>query len=143
MDIFFLTMGRHATKIYEKLENAICVEHDLTLMEMDILLFLANNPQYVTAKDIVNYRMIAKSHVSISVENLLKKGLLTKTSNQKRNIPLALTPQGLVIAKEGQQMQETFQNIYMEGFNEEDSKKLEEFHQRISENLLRAYEELK
>ena len=54
-------------KLYTRMELEVCARHGLTRLETDILLFLANNPAYDTAKDIVEVRMIAKSHVSASI----------------------------------------------------------------------------
>ena len=64
-------------KLYTRMELEVCARHGLTRLETDILLFLANNPAYDTAKDIVDVRMIAKSHVSASIETLLAKRLIS------------------------------------------------------------------
>lgn len=141
MDVSFLNMSKYARKVYEKLESSVCRNYDLTLIEMDILLFLANNPEYVTAQDIVEVRMLAKSHVSTSVDHLIKTGFLSKSSAQKRNIPLALTSRGLEAAKAGQMMQVTFSEILKGGFEEEEMEQLQKFHERITKNLLQAYEQ--
>ena len=41
---------------YHKAMQPICEETDLPPMAMDILMFLSNNPEYNTAKDICKYR---------------------------------------------------------------------------------------
>lgn len=143
MNTTFLTMSRYSRKVYEQLESAACSDYGLTLMEMDILLFLANNPEYVTAQDIVEYRMLAKSHVSISVDRLLKRGFLIKASAQKRNIPLALTPEGMKAVEAGRKMQALFQEILIDGFDEEEAAQLQDFQRRISKNLMDAYKRYK
>lgn len=143
MNTTFLTMSRYSRKVYEQLESAACSDYGLTLVEMDILLFLANNPEYVTAQDIVEYRMLAKSHVSISVDRLLKRGFLIKTSAQKRNIPLALTPEGMKAVEAGRKMQALFQEILIDGFDEEEAAQLQDFQRRISKNLMDAYKRYK
>lgn len=143
MNTTFLTMSRYSRKVYEQLESAACSDYGLTLVEMDILLFLANNPEYVTAQDIVEYRMLAKSHVSISVDRLLKRGFLIKASAQKRNIPLALTPEGMKAVEAGRKMQTLFQEILIDGFDEEEAAQLQDFQRRISKNLMDAYKRYK
>ena len=40
-------------KIYDQSLEPVCKKYQLTRMELDILLFLANNPGYDTAKDII------------------------------------------------------------------------------------------
>ena len=50
--------------VYAKCVGKICETHAITRMELDILLFLANNPCFDTATDIVENRFLSKSHVS-------------------------------------------------------------------------------
>ena len=47
-------------------------------MELDILLFLSNNPLFDTAADIVEVRCLSKSQVSVSIKLLEEKGYLKK-----------------------------------------------------------------
>ena len=59
---YFDTMAR-AQKGYARLLEPICKKWDLTRNELDVMLFLANNPDYDRAADIVTNRGLAKSHV--------------------------------------------------------------------------------
>ena len=56
--------------------RCICEKYELTYMEFTVLMFLANNPQYDTATQIVRYRHLAKSHVSVSIRSLQERGLI-------------------------------------------------------------------
>ena len=56
--------------LYSKCVGEICVWHGITRMELDILLFLANNPCFDTATEIVEIRYLSKSQVSSSVKLL-------------------------------------------------------------------------
>ena len=47
-------------------------------MELDILLFLANNPSFDTATDIIEVRYLSKSQVSFSIKLLEQWGYLRK-----------------------------------------------------------------
>ena len=49
---------------YRTCTKEVCQNYDLTQMEFDILMFLANNPQFDTAAEIVRIRKLTKSHVS-------------------------------------------------------------------------------
>ena len=71
---YFDTMAR-AQKGYARLLEPICKKWELTRNELDVMLFLANNPDYDRAVDIVNHRGLAKSHVSMSVTSLENRGL--------------------------------------------------------------------
>ena len=59
---------------YAQCVKPVCEAHGLTRMEFDILLFLANNPVYDTAADIVRIRMLTKSHVSGALKRLETDG---------------------------------------------------------------------
>lgn len=45
----------------------------LNRMELDVLLFLANNPEQDTAAAMVRLRGLSKSHVSAAVEELVRQ----------------------------------------------------------------------
>ena len=80
--------------IRKKLEP-VCSEYSLTRMEMNILLFLANNPAYDTATDIVEVRHLTKSHVSASVKTLQARGYLQRvylSGNKRKTAHLRLVP---------------------------------------------------
>ena len=106
MLLFWQRMGKR----YKNMEVEVCARHGITRMEADILLFLANNPAYDTAKDIVAVRMIAKSHVSASVESLIAKGLITGTpdAQDKRRIHLRPLPAAEPILADAHAMQRAF-----------------------------------
>ena len=61
-------------KIYNQSIQTAASRHGLSLMDGDVILFLYNNPDYDTAKDISTFRMLAKSGVSASVESLTGLG---------------------------------------------------------------------
>ena len=61
-------------RLYQEKLEPVCSEYSLTRMELNILLFLANNPVHDTATDIVEVRHLTKSHVSASVKTLQARG---------------------------------------------------------------------
>ena len=97
-------------KQYGKMLEPVCKEWNMTRNEMDVLLFLANNPEYDRASQIVERRGIAKSHVSLAVTELEKKGFLGKCSDARdhRTTRLYLTELGTQAARAGQKAQQTF-----------------------------------
>ena len=68
-------------QMYQKCFRSLGEELHLTQLEIDILLFLKNNPERNTARDIVIYRGFAKSNVSKSVEHLEATGWLQVTQD--------------------------------------------------------------
>ena len=85
-----------AQKSYGKLLEPICQEWKLTRTELNVMLFLYNNPEFDRAADIVSHRGIAKSHVSLSVASLEEKGLLRRRYSEldRRTAHLELLEQG-------------------------------------------------
>ena len=72
----FISAAEDEYSVYRK---HIMAKFSLSAAETDIIMFLANNPDYDTAADISKVRRILKSQVSVSVKSLCEKGLLTGT----------------------------------------------------------------
>ena len=66
--------------LYSEFVSPVCAKYGLTRIELDILLFLANNTRYDTATDIVEVRFLAKSQVSAAIKNLEARGCGGNTS---------------------------------------------------------------
>lgn len=80
----------------------------ITMREVHVLLFLANNPDYDTARDITVLRGISKSQVSQAVDLLAAEGVLSRTPDpvDRRVVHLAISPEGWTLARECQNIQE-------------------------------------
>ena len=89
----FWDQHKTITDYYELLAGRVCARYDLTQMEYDILMFLHSNPQHNTAADIVMIRKSTKSHVSVSLKSLERKGLIRRVQNKsnKKRIEITLT----------------------------------------------------
>ena len=72
-----LSYVQHYKKYHAARFEAASVQYGLNQLEIDILLFLHNNPDCRTASDICRYRGLAKSNVSAAVERLRARGVLT------------------------------------------------------------------
>ena len=88
----------------------LCRELGLTQTAFDILLFLANNPSYRTARDIVEVRHIKANLVSVNVERLVQEGYLTRrpVKGDRRKTELLCTEKAQPILKRGRQLQNAF-----------------------------------
>lgn len=138
-----LTMLRYLTdagRLYHRLLAPAREAAGLTQAELDILLFLANNPEYDTASDIVAVRRLAKSNVSVGVKNLEVKGLLYRRSDtQDRRIEhLSLAPAAARPIELGREGQRRFGAVLQRGFSSEDRAELEHLMTRIQKNISQA-----
>ena len=77
-----LSYIQHYKKYYTAQFEAASAAYGLNQLEIDILLFLHNNPECHTAGDICRYRGLAKSNVSAAVERLRARGVLTVSPAQ-------------------------------------------------------------
>lgn len=123
--------------LYTTIVSPVCEKYGLTYMEFTVLMFLANNPQFDTASDIVKYRHLTKSHVSMSVRSLEDKGLL-KGEHYKPNrktIHLTVLDAADMIISEGREAQRSFGKILFCGFSDFEYDQLTSFIKRIDENI--------
>lgn len=97
-------------KAYSRHMEPACQKWALTRSELDVLLFLYNNPGFDRAADIVTRRGMAKSHVSVSVASLEDRGLLLRhfRPEDRRNAHLTLTPEGEEVARDCREVQRQF-----------------------------------
>lgn len=140
INIDLLSMVHHLKKWYEKSFSHIQEKENLTQIEIDILLFLANNPQYDTAKEIVKIRGLAKSHVSGGVEKLIKKGFLIRNGDKedRRCIHLKLLKAASGVVKEAQLTQKKFFEQLYQGITPEEREVWHQILMRMEENVNHA-----
>lgn len=122
---------------YTKAIQPICEKYKLTYAELDVLLFLANNPEYDTATDIVEKRCIAKSHVSASIKTLEARKYLERAfqNNNRRTIHLKICELAKEAIREGQEAQEFFYETVLKGFSKQDREKMQENLLRMLGNM--------
>ena len=127
-------------KAYSKQLEPVCKKWDLTRSEVDVLLFLYNNPQYDRATDIVTHRGMAKSHVSMSVASLAERGLLERLESpeDRRAVRLQLSGEGKVVAADARQAQVRFFDMLYEGIPEEELAVWEKITQKVCQNIENA-----
>ena len=63
---------------YSAMCKPLCQELKLPQTAFDILMFLANNPDCTTARDIVEIRKIKANLVSVNVDRLVQEGYLER-----------------------------------------------------------------
>ena len=130
--------------LYGRCMEPVCQNFSLSRTELDILLFLANNPKYDTAAEISDVRHLAKSHVSVSLKSLLQKELLTGSAEpgDRRRIHLKLTDMAAPIIEEGRKKQADFAGWILDGFAPEELEQLHRYMQRMGDNIRTHWEEL-
>jgi len=123
--------------LYTATVSPVCEKYGLTYMEFTVLMFLANNPQFDTASDIVRYRHLTKSHVSISIRSLQEKGLLKGEYHKpnRRTIHLTVLESAEPIVNDGRSAQKNYGNILFAGFAESEYELFVAYMKRIDNNI--------
>ena len=108
-------------KFYARQFSDFSARTGLSMREIHVLLCLANNPGYNTARDISELRGLSKSQVSQAVELLAAEGFLLRTPDEadRRVVHLSITPTGLPLARECQTIQAACGQRLLAGLSEE------------------------
>lgn len=127
-------------KLYDQTLDPVGRKHGMTRCEVDILLFLANNPPYDTASDVVSRRGLAKSHVSASVDRLVRGGYLAREhrDGNRKVIHLRLLDAAQGPVADGRAAQEQFFSILLRDFSAKEQAELRRLLDKIAANLRAA-----
>ena len=104
--ISFLSLASKTAKAYESFCRPVCKKHRINQTCLDVILFLANNPEYNTARDLCELRGI-------------RSGLLTRQAdpNDRRITRLVLMPEAEPIVADGREIQQQFGNRLVQGIS--------------------------
>lgn len=132
--------------LYSRCVEGVCIRHGITRMELDILLFLANNPCFDTATDIVEIRYLSKSQVSSSVRTLEERGFIRRefAEKNKKTAHLRVCEPACSVIADGREAQEKFAAVMLRGLTEEDCACMRRCFEHMWKNMdafLKASEE--
>ena len=104
---------------------------------IDMLLFLANNPEYDTAKDICKLRGFKPAIVSFHVDKMVEEGYLERKTDEhdRRKFCLAYTDKATDIIERGREIQLLFAKKMLDGISDEDAKTMKRCFDTFSKNL--------
>ena len=129
---------------YAKVCSDLLEEYNLPKTSFDIIMFLYNNPEAKTAKEISEERNIKKNVVSLHVDRLVNEGYLKRNNieGDRRKIHLVLTSKALEIAKKGRVIQNNFANEITSGISKEDIQKFKSVFDNVIENAVKMGEKI-
>ena len=113
------------------------MQYGLNHIEFVVLMFLANNPGFDTAAQIVKFRRLTKSHVSMAVRSLLERNYLVGIDgvDDRRTIHLSLTEDAMEAVEAGRAVQKQFFETILQGFTQQERDLIGEFMVRIDHNI--------
>lgn len=139
----YLMLSRKTLSAYTKVCEPLLEKYDLPQVSFDIIMFLANNPEYKTAQDISEIRGIKKNLVSVHVEKLVSIGLLERgfVAGDRRKVSLSCTEKASPIIEDGLAMQKSFYDRIVSGISEEDWEAYKRINQQVIKNTMSILED--
>lgn len=128
---------------YSVMCKPLCQKMKLPQTAFDILMFLSNNPQYRTARDIVEVRKIKANLVSINVDKLVKEGYLERreVAGDRRKTELICTSQADSIIEKGRLVQKDFKDTLFNNMDDSMKEILFKGMEIMEDNLDRILED--
>lgn len=133
-----LDYGQYIRKITANVFTGILEKYNLTINELSIILYLhSENGGKNTAQDIVKELLFTKSHVSSSVDSLVKKGYLEKKADyqDKKKMHLIVKPKANVIFEDSKCIKENYFKILFKNFSEEEKELSSKIFNKMYENI--------
>lgn len=132
-------------KVHKKMCFEAVMEYHFTPNEILVLMFLSNNPDFDTAKDIAYYRNISKGLIAKSVESLAEQGflILKKDEKDRRKIHLILSEKSQAVVEHIREISKDFQEQLLEGVPEEYLEILDKTSSIMEKNLEKMMEGMK
>lgn len=118
----FFNNANKTIEAYHRVLQPLCKESNIPPLALDILLYVANNPENATAKEICKFRGFKPGIVSVYVEKMAGEGLLERKSDSadRRKSVLSVTEKALPIVARGQEMQKKFGERLLRGLTDGD-----------------------
>lgn len=133
----FLLMVSRYNKYYTRILTKIADEYNMSKIEIDVLLFLHNNPGFDTAKEICELRGLGKSHISKAVDLLCQKKYLETVPDglDKRITHLVIKSDANDVIHKAKEAQENCFRKLLNGISTEDLYTMKKVITQISMNL--------
>lgn len=136
-----LTLGALSTcmEAYGAFCKPLCRELGLPQTAFDILMFLSNNPEHSTAKEISNLRGLKENIISINVNKLVSEGYLLRQNDpeDRRKVHLRCTEKAAPIIARGRQLQEVFLKEILQGLSGQELRTLQHCLETVGNNVKR------
>jgi len=136
----FLQMYARILASYYNAAAKTCQEYGLNHTCFDILVFLDNNPQYDTARQIESVRGIKKAMEAIAIDKLAQSGYLLRREDEsdRRVKHLKLTEKSRRITGIGRELQDAFQKHLVADLTAEELS----YYEKISRKMLLALNDM-
>lgn len=135
--MFSIIDNIYASKgLYQELLGPVCKKYNLTDSEVVILLFLKGNDGD-TATDIVLRQRLKKSVVSVSLKDLLDRGLISSTylDGNRKSAHLKVTEKAEEIISEAKKVQDDYYKLLTDGLSKDEKNNLSSYLKIVNNNI--------
>ena len=133
-----ISISTKAMKAYETFCQPVCKKYQLSQTSFDVLMFLANNPECNTARDICEIRGIRTGIASVAIDLLVKSGYIQRQpdASDRRITRLILTEKSEEIVQSGRLSQREFGMQMTAGISKEEMDAYMKTAQKFRANIL-------
>ena len=130
--MFDISFANKIVKAYTDRCRELCTELAIPQTAFDILMFLANHPEYKSARDVVEIRKI-----TANLEKLVHEGLLERKHivGDRRKVELSITEKANAIVEKGRIVQKEFIEQLMDGIDENTLSCIRKGFQKMEKNI--------
>lgn len=121
---------------YEVICQSVLDEFNISKTSFDILMFLSENPDRYTAKEISTTKNIRANVVSIHVDKLVNSGYLMRESveGDRRKVRLICTEQAQPLIEKGRALHQAFFPALIDGLTKEEMECFKHCFQVVEQN---------
>ena len=125
--------------LYQELLSPLCRKYDLTESELVILLYLADPNPADTATKIIRSQRLKKSVVSISIDDLEKRGLIESyyLNGDHRTKHLRVLEKAAEIINDAEKVQDNLYELMTQGLSEKDKDEFIRISEMVNGNIER------
>lgn len=136
----FFNYLKKSDAVYQKFCQGVIRDWNLNPTSFQAIMFLANNPQYNTARDLCRMRGIKTGIASVAVEQLIQMGYLERrTDRSDRRIQrLYVTDSAAGLVRQGREVQREFARMVSSALTPEEF----ELYMQLSSKIMDRIQEL-
>ena len=136
-EVEFLVEGQQLVKRHDRILAEVSGEFGMNKTELAVLMFLSENPEKDTARDIVEGRLLTKSCVSKTIDSLVRQDYLITREDPggRRVLHLEIQEKAREAARAGVKAQKDMMTVLEGGITDQEKEVFFQILQKILKNI--------
>lgn len=136
-EVEFLVEGQQLVKRHDRILAEVSGEFGMNKTELAVLMFLSENPEKDTARDIVEGRLLTKSCVSKTIDSLVRQDYLITREDpgDRRVLHLEIQEKAREAARAGVKAQKDMMTVLEGGITDQEKEVFFQILQKILKNI--------